>query len=341
MITPSFNTAARLLRSPVWGNLMGIYMPLIELMENGVDPEELGLLSVKEAGESEGPVELPQPTNVALDVGTGADVRLLRHPDDTVAEVDENAVLAAVEFNEQHPVEWLDGLAADGKAIVAFGSMSPAAAADMGEWLDSLRVCVVPVMRWIGDEGVGVTRRPYSQPADEEEPIQRFVTSAEYRFVFECLESMMNGPDQSDDKLASNLDELASRSSDDHIAQLAAFPLAWDSAIGDAVAQKVYESDEMAAGDCLRVAVQRLRHDGAPVEWYEQSHALAGATMRKDRRVSARIVQEAMASGPLQVAVMAFFLRAMERIYERIGAQQNRPAIDLVRQVLDQTKGME
>lgn len=34
--------------------------------------------------------------------------------------------------------------------------------------------------------------------------------------------------------------------------------------------------------------------------------------------------------------MMGFFLRAMERVYERIGARQDRPAIDLVRQVLDQ-----
>lgn len=291
MTTPSFNVAARLLRTPGLGNLMGIYMPVVELLAHGVDPDELGLLSIKAAQESRGPVELPQPQNVALDVGSGADVRLLRHSDDSVGEVDESAVLAVVEFDEPHPADWLDGLATDGRAIVAFGSMSPAAAADMGEWLDSLLVCVVPVMRWIGDGGVGITPRPYSEPEDEPAPAQRFLTMAEYRFVFECLESIMIGPDASGDKLMTNFEELASRSREDRLAQLGAFPLAWQGAIGDAVGQKVYDSDEAGVADSLRVAVQASRAVGVRVESYEQAQALAGATIRKDHRASARIIE--------------------------------------------------
>ena len=108
-------------------------------------PASLGMLDLSTAPN---PVRVPDLENIGIAVNNPTEVRFIGP--------DGNELFGA-EFDDEHPREWIDALAAQGRALLAIAPKGPTAYATIQDWLAEAWVGMVPTAIYAWPDGVVIT----------------------------------------------------------------------------------------------------------------------------------------------------------------------------------------
>jgi len=155
------NTWVRLVSLPDFGGLSGVFSTQLEWAMHDLDlrPQMLDLGELRRqhlAGQLSGThTELPNLTRLGVDVGHGADIRIIEQ--EPGAFTSRPRVLVEAEFPDAHPSDWVTAMARASRALLVVGPYGPEAYPNIGEWKDTWHVATVNTVTYLTENGVGIT----------------------------------------------------------------------------------------------------------------------------------------------------------------------------------------
>jgi len=156
------NTWARLLPRPEFGGLPGVFSTHLEWALHDLDfrPQMLDLGELRRqirAGEvgDGGTTELPHLTRLGVDVGQGADIRIIESEPGVFTS--RPRVLVEAEFPDPHPGDWVTAMANASRVLLVVGPEGPETYPNPGTWQETWRVATVNTVTYLTADGVGIT----------------------------------------------------------------------------------------------------------------------------------------------------------------------------------------
>lgn len=138
-------------RTTAFGEILpeaGIAGTPLALITKHHPPASLGMLDLSTAPTR---VRIPDLENIGIAVNNPTEVRFV--------DADGNELFGA-EFDDEHPREWIDALAAQGRALLIIAPKGPAAYETFQDWLAEAWVGMVPTAIYAWADGVGITPGP-------------------------------------------------------------------------------------------------------------------------------------------------------------------------------------